>query len=430
MFYKYNEKFEPIKNEEFEYNGKRYVRLYLRAMNKQIILTNGTPANLSDYYWLEVSPIRWYYDIKSNILISKTILASGVRFCDNHLYFDNFKETDMYLFLNKYFIKDIIPSQNNEYKSVVDTKTYDTSGNNKASKGEKIDELCLQIEKLANYYYGNKDYIGEVHKLIEDYNIKIEKVRKKDISSNTEFNLSLDVLDVDFIYNKVTHDLNNLLNELKDYYEIHKGHIEMLEYTRKCTSILNEEDDDVSEVFFDDLVKIRDIVSPYIRDKSIFENIKELFKGYEIELIKCLKEEDSEVSEIKSLEEFKKDIASKMTPYLIKLNQETRNTDILNDIVERFKSLSQTIEKQNRNKHIMFWFDEIEKCKDAIKRNGNSKDIDNLNKLLNDNNFISDSVDVSINKVYTLYMKIFRIFLDITGREEINNKYDSYKSRF
>ena len=119
-----------------------------------------------------------------------------------------------------------------------------------------------------------------------------------------------------------------------------------------------------------------------------------------------------------------------MTPYLIKLNQEARNTDILNDIVERYKSLSQTIEKQNRNKHIMFWFDEIEKCKDAIKRNGNSKDIDNLNKLLNDNNFISDSVDISINKVYTLYMKVYRILLDIDERNKMDDKYNNFRSRY
>ncbi len=45
------------------------------------------------------------------MLVSKTLLASGIRFCNDGQYGrDDFKTTEMYMFLNKYFAKDMIPS--------------------------------------------------------------------------------------------------------------------------------------------------------------------------------------------------------------------------------------------------------------------------------------------------------------------------------
>ena len=64
-----------------------------------------------------------------------------------------------------------------------------------------------------------------------------------------------------------------------------------------------------------------------------------------------------------------------------------------------------------------------------IRKKGKEEDIKNLDELTIDNNFISDSVDVSINKVYTLYMKVYRILLDINDSNKINSDLDSRKSR-
>jgi len=105
----FGEKFRPVEHEEFEYNGKKYVRV---ESNNTFWskLTNGDGSQPGHDYWLEVSPIVWYVDEKAKMLVSKTLLASGVRFCDGE-YRGNFKETEMYMFLNKYFAKDIMPSQ-------------------------------------------------------------------------------------------------------------------------------------------------------------------------------------------------------------------------------------------------------------------------------------------------------------------------------
>ena len=103
-----SKRFSPLKYEEFEYKGKKYVRV--RANYAAGTLTNGTIFAPYNYRWIEVSPITWYVDEKAKLLISKMILASGIRFCDHKQYRGDFKATDMYMFLNKYFAKDIVPS--------------------------------------------------------------------------------------------------------------------------------------------------------------------------------------------------------------------------------------------------------------------------------------------------------------------------------
>ena len=104
------EKFSPIEHEEFEYSGKKYVRIKTNFYESENKLSNGVDVKQGDIVWLEVSPIIWYVDESSKMLVSKTSLASGIRFCDEGKYTGDFKTTEMYMFLNKHFAKDIIPS--------------------------------------------------------------------------------------------------------------------------------------------------------------------------------------------------------------------------------------------------------------------------------------------------------------------------------
>lgn len=107
--YENSEKFSPIEHEEFEYKGKRYVKVVPKVCPIFSKLSNGDILDSPDIVWLEVSPIVWYVDEKSKMLVSKTILASGIRFCNYDQYTGDFKTTEMHMFLNKYFAKDIIP---------------------------------------------------------------------------------------------------------------------------------------------------------------------------------------------------------------------------------------------------------------------------------------------------------------------------------
>ena len=105
----HSEKFNPVEHEEFEYNGKRYVRVKSNCCVGGYKLSNGATAYPGDYFWLEVSPIKWLVEESSKILISKKLLVSGVRFCDDWQYYGDFENTEMYKFLNEHFAREILP---------------------------------------------------------------------------------------------------------------------------------------------------------------------------------------------------------------------------------------------------------------------------------------------------------------------------------
>ena len=103
------ESFKPRGHYEYEFNGKKYVMVkYLDHGSCRLF--NGESYASGDEVWVEVSPITWLVDKESRLMLSKICLASGVKFCNTGEYSGNFKNTEMYMFLNKYFAKDITPS--------------------------------------------------------------------------------------------------------------------------------------------------------------------------------------------------------------------------------------------------------------------------------------------------------------------------------
>ena len=140
--------FRAQEHEEYEYNGKRYVRAkYINTSPYE--LSNGQTCIEGNIVWVEVSPIKWIVDEKAKLLISKTLLASGIRFCNNGKYKGDFKNTEMYMFLNTYFAKDIIPS-------VVKEMTEEEK--------KQYEEEQKRLEKRRN-----------------PYGLKLEKVSEEDI---------------------------------------------------------------------------------------------------------------------------------------------------------------------------------------------------------------------------------------------------------
>ena len=105
-----SERFSPVQHEEFEYNGKRYVRVKSNDTDENFKLSNGVTVHSGMYVWLEVSPIKWIVDDRAKMLVSKTLLASGIRFCNDRQYNGDFKNTEMYQYLNTYFARDMVPS--------------------------------------------------------------------------------------------------------------------------------------------------------------------------------------------------------------------------------------------------------------------------------------------------------------------------------
>lgn len=111
---KYNDDFQAIKHIEYEYNNKKYIRVKANSCfdGYKFTLSNEQKYCDGDYVWVEVMPIRWLVDKENNIAVSKNLLFSGIQFDNKKRYKGNFEDTIMYMFLNRYFIKEIMQCYN------------------------------------------------------------------------------------------------------------------------------------------------------------------------------------------------------------------------------------------------------------------------------------------------------------------------------
>lgn len=102
--------FKPTNYSEYEYQGKKYVRVKadidFGAKSNKIMLSNGMICTSGDSVWLEVSPVIWYVDKKSQFLISKYGLLSGIRFDDKE-YHGKFEETEIKKYMDNYMANNL-----------------------------------------------------------------------------------------------------------------------------------------------------------------------------------------------------------------------------------------------------------------------------------------------------------------------------------
>lgn len=87
-----NTDFEAVTYDEYEYEEKKYIRVDCNLWNifRSIKLSNDVTYYISSYVWIEVSPVKWLVDEKTELLISKKILLSGIRYRDVKNYLDNY----------------------------------------------------------------------------------------------------------------------------------------------------------------------------------------------------------------------------------------------------------------------------------------------------------------------------------------------------
>ena len=102
-------KFSPQQHPEYQYKGKRYVRISKNLRRKTFFLSNGEKYYEEEPIWLEVSPIKWWVDEKAKIMITEKIMFAGVQFKHEGDYkTEDFDKTDIKQFMDKYWSKDIL----------------------------------------------------------------------------------------------------------------------------------------------------------------------------------------------------------------------------------------------------------------------------------------------------------------------------------
>ena len=140
----YNTGFKPVTYEEYEYQGKKYIRIKANSDfdGNKFKLSNGAFYRDDDYVWVEVSPVKWLIDDRTGILVSKIGLVSGIRFLGrNHNYKGDFSRTEMKEYLDRYMIHDLT-------QTATFTRLQDMTPEEKV----QFEEKRKQAEKRRNPY--------------------------------------------------------------------------------------------------------------------------------------------------------------------------------------------------------------------------------------------------------------------------------------
>ena len=108
----YNEKFSEKQHEEYEYNGKRYVRIEVNSGKSQYALSNGESYRDGNNVWVEVQPVKWLVDEKEKIMLTDKLIFSGVQFNHTRDYHTrDFDKTDIKTFMDRYLARDLEQSR-------------------------------------------------------------------------------------------------------------------------------------------------------------------------------------------------------------------------------------------------------------------------------------------------------------------------------
>jgi len=118
--------YTPIQKQElkeYEYKGKKYVKVRNTRIVPYTVFSNGTSVHPDASYWFRVEPITWIVDKKSDIAISKNVLFSGIQYNDKEVYgILNFEDATIKKFMDTYFKKEMIADLANVIYDMVDKK--------------------------------------------------------------------------------------------------------------------------------------------------------------------------------------------------------------------------------------------------------------------------------------------------------------------
>ena len=106
----YDTGFKPVTYEEYEYQGKEYIRIKANSNfnGVKFKLSNDVEYRDDDYVWVKVSPVKWLIDDKTETLISKYGLVSGIKFLEKYTaYRGDFSKTGLKIYLDKHMMHDL-----------------------------------------------------------------------------------------------------------------------------------------------------------------------------------------------------------------------------------------------------------------------------------------------------------------------------------
>lgn len=109
-YHEYGEKFKAQRHEEYEYKGKRYIRVKANSCfdGGDFKLSNGESYSDGDQVWVEVEPIKWLVSERDKLMLTEKIIFAGVQFKHGRDYHtEDFGKTDIKKFIDDCWARDI-----------------------------------------------------------------------------------------------------------------------------------------------------------------------------------------------------------------------------------------------------------------------------------------------------------------------------------
>ena len=115
---------------------------YARVFNGDKYISNVYAEN-NKIYWFKIEPVKWFVDEKSNLIISDKILFSGIPFNLEEFHDNNFENTYIYNYLNKYVVREMFCNE-----TIISNKQKDTNKKIYPDIDKRISEIKTRIKKL------------------------------------------------------------------------------------------------------------------------------------------------------------------------------------------------------------------------------------------------------------------------------------------
>lgn len=155
----YDKPFQPRDLPEYEYQGKRYIRVLANPRDSDYVLSNGKKPAKDEPCWIEVQPIDWMVDKKTGIWVAHKALFAGVKFSDDKSYDGNFSKTNMKKYLDKYFTPQMQQGRttSRDFSKAEEDSEHDKWKDSKRRIGHGIEvvEEPLSVKEQIDFYVKN-----------------------------------------------------------------------------------------------------------------------------------------------------------------------------------------------------------------------------------------------------------------------------------
>ena len=409
--------FQPIKYEEYEYQGKRYIRVQARSDNyvSKFKLSNGEKYKDGDNVWVEISPVVWLIDDRTKTLVSKRGLLAGIRFyIYEKRYHGDFSKTDMKEYLDKYMVHDL-------FQNILCKKSEESNNN------FEIMNLLKEIKKYKKYYHGDINIDDKVKELVDGYNRDLDNLKEK---SNQGI-LSLNSKSVESVYKELISNLEDILLELKKTSLNVKCYYDMLDILSECKKTrININKDELCDFIASIKHTIYICSTNYDWPNSFDNEINIIIEKHINKNKQYIKEAGCNINnknDMNTLDLLKTDFRRDIQLFLINLKKEVVKIDIVSEIMSNIRQIVNNLYKDSKNERVGYLLNIIQDIAGEIKSIVNEEDIKELDNILRFDVDYTLDLESIFKELNLIVVRLYKLQLEIIEREKIISEINSLK---